>query len=221
MERYAGLAETGSDVGNALLLDARAIIAETLRTEFNPAVSQYLDALEQALPRQLAIALILTPPDGSRPQDSDFAKAITVLLDAVIPILSRYPIGRVIAEVLPVLVQLFSSSRERQMREVEAARAREHVRSQVRAAIERATSELILSLGPQLDELVEKAERAVTERVQSECSERERVLAQLKARIDAGEAAAAEARARAAEDRQVIEQHLTALRERFRPHSPD
>lgn len=215
-ERYAGLAETGGSVGDAMLLDARAIVAQTLREEYDPAVRRYLSALEQALPQHLPVALSLektngaaTPPAGSGAQT--VLVTLATLSTALLPILSKHPVGRIVALVLPVLASLFGSGRDKTLQNIEEARARERLRNQVGAAVERVTQELLAHIGPQLNARITEAEQLVAQRIAHERGEREKVLATLEARINQGEAAAAQAREVAAQDRDAAQQHLSAL----------
>lgn len=210
-ERYFGLAESGTDPGDALLLDARTLIAQTLRSEFDPAVARYLDALEQALPQQLPIVLPSASSAGSSALPAPSAAPVWLALgSALAKIFNKHPLGQIVSALLPVLEQFFGQQRQQQMQQLEQERARERLRTQVRAAIERSAAELVLHLGPQLDERIESAEQLVRERIEHERAERAKVLEQLQARLASGESAAAAARLSATADSDALLQHRSA-----------
>lgn len=210
LEHYLGLAEGGGDLGDAMLFDARTLIAQTLRDEFDPAVTRYLGELEQALPQHLPLALTRNNKE-SVTADSGAPRALVALVAVLTPLLSAHPVGRIVALVAPIVASLFVSQRQQELQELEEARAQERLRKQVQGAIERVVAELVQSIGPQLDARIAEAEQAVAQRVQRERAERESVLAQLDERISAGEASASEVRARAQHDKEQIDQTIAAL----------
>jgi GTP-binding protein EngB required for normal cell division len=209
-ERYFGVVEGGGTLSDAVLMDARSIIGETLRSDFEPAVKRYLGALDHALPGTLSLPALQRLEEIPKGSFGGGVKAggAGALAALALPLVVTLPIvGQIIAVALPLLGALFSHRHERKQQEMEAARARERLRSQIQSHIEKATQEMSTHLGTQLDTRITEAEATIAAHVEKEKAQRERVLHELEARLQEGEEQAAKAREIAARDLETVRGH--------------
>jgi predicted GTPase len=202
IEMLTSRALGGQDVSDDVLGTARLVMSEALRQEFEPAMQRYLDRLVDALPSRLDFNLKLNDVQlaGTAESKGEFRwKELGILLAPLVRQIP-HPLAKLLAPVVPLLGALLDSRRDRQRRDIEAARQREEVRSRIQGALSDAVRQIDAQLRPALVEQVRKAQTEVARNIEAEKNELGKTLATLAAALQQGEAETAALRQRAQAD---------------------
>ena len=212
VEMLTERALSGQDISDDILGAARLVISEALRQEFEPAMQRYLDRLVDALPSRLDFNFDFNlKADVASTEDGEFRwKALGTTLAPLVKMI-KHPLAQIVAPLLPILGALLDSQGGQQRRQIEAARQREQVRSQVHGALNDAVRQIDTQLRPALREQVQKAQTEVARNIDTERDEVKRTLTTIVAALQQGEAETAALRQGAQADLDRLNAMLAEL----------